>query len=448
MRNEKFDLTNGGIIGKLLLVSLPIMGTQLLQMCYNLTDMFFLGLVGSNAVAASGSAGMYLWLANGLMLVGRMGAQIGVAQALGGRHENRAREYAQNALLLSLTIGFLYFLAAFFLNGRMAAFFQMTDARVEAATARYIFLTSPGVFSLFLSASVAGTFNGSGNSRIPFLLNLLGFAMNVVLDPIFIFVMGWGLSGAAVATTISQISVCALSLFAIKRQGTSPFPLFRFFFRPSLPLIQRILKWSAPVAMESILFTLLTMPIARKVASFGPQATAVYRVGSQVESLSWLIGFGFSAALTSFVGQNFGAEKWDRIHKGFRSTLAAVCLWGIFITVLFLTSGRLLVSAFLHEPELIEMGNSFLRIFAFCQIVGCLEFSSSGALRGIGQTFPPSVVSVVVNAFRVPLVYYLAATDFGLDGVWIGMTSGAVLRGSLIFVCLLLQVKKMPKPVY
>ncbi|MDL2263116.1 MATE family efflux transporter [Synergistaceae bacterium OttesenSCG-928-I11] len=429
---KKYDLTRGGILDRLLLVALPIIGTQLVQMSYNLTDMFLLGRVGSDAVAASGSAGMFIWLSNGLMLLGRMGAEIGVAQSVGRGDVESARRFSQHSLIVALVVGSIYALVCLFFSHDLIGFFRIREAEVAADAARYLSIVAVAMPGAFVNASVVGTFNGSGNSRMPFFINLTGLGLNILLDPIFIFVLGMGVAGAAIATAIAQTCVCVLMLRALIGRRDRPFERYAFFERMQVARVRQILRWSFPICTESVLFTFFSLFTSRFVALFGAGAIAVYRVGSQIESLSWLTCIGFSTAITAFVGQNYGAGEWGRIRDGVRVSFAAVSAWGVMVTLVLAFAGGGLFAFFLPDETLTEMGRTFLRILAFCQILGCLEAASSGSFRGLGKTLPPSLVSIACNGLRVPLSYALSQTALGLNGIWIGMTVGAAMRGVLL----------------
>lgn len=443
-KNAKYDLTRGGILDKLLLVAMPIIGTQLVQMTYNLTDIFMLGRVGSDAVAASGSAGMFIWLSNGLMLLGRMGAEIGVAQNMGRGDAESARRFSQNSLFLAACVGLIYAFVCMFFSHNLIGFFGIREAHVAVDAAGYLSIVAVAMPGMFVNAAVVGTFNGSGNSRTPFFINMTGLFLNIILDPIFIFVLGLGVAGAAIATAIAQTCVCVLMLRALVRRHDRPFEKFIFLERPQVERIARILKWSVPICVESVLFTFFSMFISRSVASFGAGAIAVYRVSSQIESLCWLTCIGFSTAITAFVGQNYGAGEYGRIRSGVRVSYAAVSVWGAMVTVILVFAGGELFAFFLPDPILTEMGRTFLRILSFCQILGCLEAASSGSFRGLGKTLPPSIVSITCNALRVPLAWALSLTPLGLNGIWIGMMLGAAMRGALLTPWFLRTLKKLP----
>ncbi|MCL2703446.1 MAG: MATE family efflux transporter [Defluviitaleaceae bacterium] len=445
---RKYDLTQGGIMRKLLLVAVPIMSTQLLQMSYNLTDMFWLGRLSSDAVAASGTAGMYLWLSMAFLLFGRMGSEIGVSQSMGKNDSAKAQKYAQNAICLAAVLGLGYGLLCIFGSDMLISFFGIREAHVARDAADYLSITGFGIPLAFVSYAITGTFNGSGNSRIPFLAHSVGFITNMALDPLFIFGLDMGVRGAAVATVIANIVCLSLMVLSLKKSKGRPFAEFRFFVKPCRDIMKQIFRWSFPISCESLLFTFLSMIITRIVfiSPFGgADAQSVMRVGSQIESLSWLIGGGFGSAVTAFTGQNFGAGKWPRIHKGRQISVLVMSCWGVAVTLALYFFGRELTGIFLAEEHLRDMGATYLRILAFCQLPMCVEAVSAGILRGMGKTLPPSIISTGSNILRVPLAYALSLTALGLNGIWIGVTVGAVLRGAGMFVWCRIDAAKRPK---
>ena len=431
--DRRTDLTSGGILQKLVFVALPIMGTQLMQMMYNLTDMFWLGRLSSDAVAASGAAGMYLWLGMAPLLFGRMGAEIGVSQNKGRGEMKTAESFARNAWQLSLLLGVAYTLVLLLFSGPLLSVFNIREAHVADDSALYLRVIGLGAPAVYMTSALIGAFIGAGNSRIPFYCNAAGQAANIILDPIFIFTFDMGILGAAIASIITQWGVLALILIAVKKHRDRPFADFRLSLRPEAEKIRQIIRWSLPVSIESALFTLLSMPVTRMVTGFGTEALAVQRVGSQIESLSWLIGGGFGSAVTAFMGQNFGAGKWGRIDRGFRISSATMLVWGFLITVTLFFGGYSLYGLFLPEHELRSMGAVYLKILAACQIVACLEAVGAGLFRGTGRTVPPSVASIAGNAVRAPLCYALSLTPLGLNGIWWGVAVTAALRGIFIY---------------
>ncbi len=446
MKANTYDLTQGGILKKLLLVAVPIMGTQLMQMVYNLTDMFWLGRTPDSvtAVAASGLAGMFLWFGAALMLIGRMGSEIGTAQNLGRGNAIAARSYAENSSRIAIMLGVLYGGILLWLSRPLVALLQVENRTLLDSASAYLRIVAFGIPLINLSAAITGAFNGAGNSRLSFLANSVGLMVNMILDPLMIQGLGWGVRGAAIATVTAQGVVLLLFVWFAKRHPQRPFAHFRVFGRMNWAIVGDITRWSLPIAVESAAFTALAMVVTAMVsASYGEAAVAVQRVGSQLESLSWLIGGGFSSAVTAFVGQNYGARKWERIRQGYRISLLALLTWELLVSAILLFGGRFLFSLFLREPGILDMGATYLRILAASQLFMALEGACAGVFRGIGKTLPPSLCSITSNLLR-PLLCWSFMHWMGLNGLWIGITVSAALRGVLIFVWYTLYERQIP----
>ncbi len=446
-KNDKYNLTEGGILQKLLLVSLPIIGTQVIQMAYNLTDMFWLGRVGSTAVAASSSVGMYMWLSLAFIFFGSRGAEIGVSQNIGRGDRETAQSYGQNAVTLSLLLGLTAGAVFIVFRRGLIGFFQIIDPSVITMAESYLSIIGIGMPFAFVSAAITGIFNGSGNSRLPFIINACGLVTNMILDPVLILRYNQGVRGAAVATIIAQMLCCVLMVIALLKSHSRPFEQFRFLAKPEREKVVQITKWVLPIAVESFLFCFLSMILSRFVASFGSDAMAASRVSSQVESLSWLIGGGYSIALTSFVGQNFGAKKWDRIHRGFRISFGVMVVWGFAITAIMYLGAPFFMELFVPGNRAVaEIGIGYLHILAYSQTLACLEGIAAGSFRGTGRTIPPSVASITVNALRVVAAYFLVThTALGLRGIWWSVAVGGAVRGLWIFLWYVIDKRKNDK---
>ena len=446
-KKDKYSLIEGSIIGKLFFVALPLIGTQIIQMAYNLTDMFWLGRLSSDAVASSGTVGLFLWLSMAFMMFGRMGAEIGVSQNLGGGDVEKARSFAQTSIITAVVLG--VFLAIIYSIGRgpLIGFFGIQEANVEQDAREYLAIVSIGLPFTFLASAISGIFSGAGNTRVSLMINGVGLVLNMSLDPILIFNAGLGISGAAIATVFAQVVAACLSLVAVMRYKNRPFARIGLFKRLDRKIIKQIFKWATPISIESFLFTFLTMIVATLITAYGASAFAASRVGSQIESLNWLIAGGFSSALTSFTGQNFGAGKWLRIRKGFKVSSVLMVCWGAVVSAVLFFGGRFLFTVFIpNNPAVADIGAEYMRILAIIEIPSCLEGVAAGVFRGQGKTIPSSISSGTSNAMRVVLAYILTRfTTLGLTGIWIALSAGAGVRGVWIYIWYLLHSRKTPK---
>jgi putative MATE family efflux protein len=435
-----------GSVGRLLIkFAIPSIIAMLSGALYNIADQIFIGRgVGILGNAATNVALPLVTVCTSVGLLLGIGGASNYSLHLGRGDKDEAGRIVANAITFSAVGGAVICVAARSMLNQILSAFGATE-NIMPYAASYTGITSLGMPFLVMTISGGHLIRADGSPKYAMFCGLVGALLNTALDPIFIFALDMGVRGAAIATAIAQVIVFAMSAAALKLKKDRPFEHFVFFRRASIRLVSSILRWSAPIVVESVLFTFFTMFISRFVAEFGASAIAVYRVGSQIESLCWLIGIGFATAVTAFVGQNYGAGRWDRIRGGLRAAVVFAAIWGALVMLLMTTVGGALFGFFLPDPALMDMGVVFLRILALCQIFGSLESIASGAFRGFGITLPPSFVSVTSNALRVPLAYVLSRSGMGLDGIWIGVTIGASFRGLWVFLWFLKELRSRPK---
>ncbi|HWS01340.1 MAG TPA: MATE family efflux transporter, partial [Prolixibacteraceae bacterium] len=285
------NLTEGPISSQIVRLTLPILGTSFVQMAYNLTDMLWLGRVGSDAVAAVGIASYFTWLGVSLMLIGRIGAEVGVSQSLGAKDKPGAERFAVNAVTLVMVLSLLYGTLTYLFAPKLVAFFHVQNTDVEAAAISYIRIISIGSLLYYANPTFTGIINGTGNSKLPFRINAVGLIANVVLNPVLIFGLGpfpkLGSDGSAIATVISQSIVLVLFMVTIGR-GKSALGKIRLRLELELSFVKKILRLGTPVALHSILFASFAMVLARIIAPWGAMPIAVQSIGAQIEALSWM----------------------------------------------------------------------------------------------------------------------------------------------------------------
>ena len=437
MKSHHVDLLNEAIAPALTRLALPIMATSLVQMLYNLTDMAWIGRLGAGAVTAVGSAGMYTWFSQGFAILARTGGQVKTAHCLGAGENDSAAQYARGALQLGILFAVLYGLVSLFGASRLIGFFKLNSPEVIAQAEWYVRIACGLVIFSYLNAILTGLLTAAGNSRTPFIVNVAGLVFNVVLDPVLIFGIGpfpvLRVTGAAIATVIAQMIVTVM-FFIFAMKDTVLFQYVRYLKKPDLHHMKGIVRIGFPTSVQSMLFTGISMIIARLVAGYGDAAVAVQKVGSQIESISWMTADGFAAAVNSFTSQNHGAGKKRRIYQGYVSALKVVFVWGIFCTLLLICCPAPVFRIFITEKDVIPLGVDYLRILGVSQLFMSLEITTAGAFSGYGKTVPPSVISIVFTALRIPLALILVHTTLALNGIWWSITISSILKGVLLFV--------------
>lgn len=433
--DRKVNLTEGPILKGLAKLAFPIMGTSLIQMAYNLTDMIWIGRVSSNAVAAVGAAGMYLWMANGFATIPRMGAQVKAAHALGAGDEEKARDYARAAFQIGTVLFLLVTLVYVAGNRPLIGFFKLNQESVVQDARAYLVIVGLGMIFSFMNQIFTGIFTALGMSLVTFRSTLIGLGANIVLDPVFIFGVGpipeLGVAGAALATVLAQGIVFAMFLRNAGRTALifSGLGLRRKSSRQDVLDVVRI---GLPVAVQNTIFSSLSMIIARLVAGWGDAPVAVQKVGSQIESISWMMADGFATAVNAFVAQNHGAGKRERIRRGYFTALGLMTAWGIFTSTLLIAFPEFFFRIFISETDILPMGVDYLRILGLSQLFMCLESTSAGAFQGLGKPMSPAVTGVLGNAARIPMAILFSATALGLNGIWWSISISSIAKGTIV----------------
>lgn len=441
---KRVNLLEGNIALSLTKLSLPLMGMSCLQMAYNLTDIFWIGKLGSGPVASVGTGGLLIWLSTGIHTLAQLGGQVYVAQNLGAGNKKDAAKFAHASIFLSTCISIILALIFTIFINPVISIFNLNDETVIKDATSYVMITCGLIFFQLMSKLLTAIITTTGDSRTPFIATTVGLIFNMFLDPMLIFGFGFipalGVVGAAIATVFAQVIVFTfLFIYALKDKHL--FDEIKIKTLPELNKIKQILKLSFPTAMQASLFPLISIFISRMVASFGDGAVAVQRIGSQIESLSWMATDGFAIAVNSFIAQNYGAKNIKRAKSGFYQSLLILSVYGLLVTLLLVFAAEPIFSIFIKEEDIISMGADYLVILGFSQVFLCLEILSSSSMNAFGKTMLPSVVSIIFTAIRIPLAIALIATPLALNGIWLAVSLSTVLKGSLLLLSIILFLK-------
>ena len=442
------DLLNGNILKALVTMALPIVATSFLQMAYNMTDMIWIGRVGSNSVAAVGAAGMFVNLSNGICAFLRVGGQVNVAHSYGAGDREKAARYARNALQMGVILSIIYGLTVCICRKPFIDFFKFTNAEVIKDAEIYLFIMGAFIIFNFINPICTAIITATGNSKTPFKISTVGLIINLILDPVLIFDVGFfpkmGVLGAAIATIFAQFIVCLLYMHYMKKDE-QVFNKMRFIKPLDKDIIASITKIGMPATIQGVMFTGISMTIGRIIASWGETAIAVQKVGIQVESISYMAADGFAAATNSFIAQNYGAKQFDRSKKGYTTALKVMACWGVLTTCVLVFLPAPIFSVFINEADVIPLGVDYLRILGYSQLFMCIEILTSGAFSAYGKTLPPSIVSVVFTSLRISMAIMLGKTALGLNGVWVSISLSSVFKGVILVTLFIIFMKKFDK---
>lgn len=418
---------------KLLKLAFPIIGSYLLHMAYNLTDMIWVGYLGSGAVAAVGSAGFFLHLGWAMASIITVGANVKIAHAVGAKDMKLAGKFSTAGLWGIGSIAILFTSVFLSIPEQFIGFFKMQDPEVNEMATSYLVISALGIIISFVNLLFISIFNAHGKTKISFKASIIGTLVNIVLDPLLIIVFKFGVEGAAVASIIGRSCSLIFFYFAYKKSESINFlGLF-----PSTRRLKTVFEVGTPAAIQRISFSVIYIFLARIIADWGANAIAVQKIGVIIESVTFMIVGGLMQAVTIMVGHSYGAKNLTEVPNIYKAGWRIALAVGTVTTIIFLTLPETLFSIFVPELESIQMGKDYLMILAVSQLFMCLEMMNAGVFNGLGKTKIPAIVSVIFTSLRLPGAYFLGFYTFlSLNGVWWSITGSSILKGVVMYFLL------------
>ncbi|KGI86549.1 multidrug transporter MatE [Exiguobacterium mexicanum] len=430
---KTIDLTTGQVQRVIVALALPLVGSSLLQFTYSLVDMFWVGALGSDAVASIGAASFYIMLGQAIQSLIVVGAGIKVSQAVGRRDQELIQRYVRAGRRMNLGIGLLFVVLLAVLGQTLIGFLNMNAPIVERLAYNYLLVSAPMLVFSFFNLLFARLFSAYGNTTTAMRINATGVTLNMILSPLFIYPLGLGVVGAGLATLVANVV------------------MFGFFWHRARALFDweetvepnrtdyiEILRLGFPMATQRVLFTVISIFLARMIGSYGTEAIAAQRIGLQIESIAYMMIGGLNGAIASYTGQNLGARKVDRVHEGYRVTTRLGVLYTGLITLVFLFVPDVLIGLFVDDPRTIDIGANYLRIIGISLIFASFEMIGNGYFSGLGLPKIPATISIVFTVARIPLALALEPY-LGLDAIWWSIAISSIVKGlvSVLYVRLM-----------
>lgn len=440
-------MTEGPILKTLFRLAVFLTASSMLSTLYNITDMAWIGMLGSKAVAGVGIGGMYVWLSSGVVAMPRIGGQVMCAQSIGEGKPNTARSYEREALTITLILGILFGVVTNVFMNSLISFFMLEDNATLMYARQYMSVTCGLIILPFFNLTLTGLSTARGDSVTPFMANLAGLVLNMILDPLLILGVGFiprlETLGAAFATVFAQlVSLIILGYSYLKRSSRHDHSA-RTHIKRSI-IWKQIIRIGLPASVQNMAYCMISMILTRLVGTFGAGAIATQRVGGQIEALSWNVTDGFASALNSFTAQNYGAGKGHRIRKGYDVSFRLLGSWGVIISLFFIFIPAPIAKIFFHEPDVIATAVDYLRIIGVGEAFLTIEVMTIGALSGLGKTRLCSLITIILTAVRIPLAYTLVYAGLGLSSVWWAMTLTSSAKGALFYIVFKKTSRKIP----
>lgn len=438
---KKFDLTEGKVINVLTALALPIMGSSLLQFTYNLIDMLWVGGLGSDAVASIGSSSFFIGLGYSINSLVVIGTGIKVSHAIGKKNNEEVQKYINSGIVINFVIAIIYGLILIVLGKSFISFLNLNNEVVERGSYYYLAINAPILFFSFFNFLYTRIFSSFGNNGDSLKINAIGMIINIILDPIFIYVFKLGVLGAAVATLIANIVM--FILYRIKSNGILNYNKYVGIDKEK---ILEITKLGFPMAFQRILFTLVNIILAKIIAIFGTNSIAAQKIGLQIESITYMVIGGLNGAIASFTGQNFGANKFKRIKQGYYTALLLGIIYSVIMSIIFIAFKEPIIRLFIREKNTIIIAGAYLQAVAFSQSFSTIEMVSNGFFTGIGMPKIPATISILFTVLRIPMALILMKY-LGINGIWWSIAISSILKGIAAYFMYLIKIRRSYKDV-
>lgn len=429
-------MLNGNLVTALLTLAVPIVLNSCIQTMYNLTDTFWIGKLGTDQMAGitvvSPVQNIILNFGTGITTAG----SILMSQYLGAKEHKQANIMARHIYFCSMSFALICSALCFLLTPGIVSWLGAEGDvfRYGNTYLRIVILDMPFLFTVNMFQSV---YQSQGDTLKPMFLNLAGVLTNMVLDPLLMIACGMGVAGAALATLLSKIPIALIALFFLTRRNRLIYLTYKDFHFEKEKLFS-ILKIGLPTAIGGSTMQFGFLLMTKNVLKYGSIATTAYGIGNKINGLITLPSNAMGSAVATIVGQNFGAQQYDRAEKSYQL--------GRNISVVFLFIGGMILSRpfiatpivdiFSDDPEAIYHAANFLSIMAFCCWTNGIYNSTIGLFQGSGHT----IVTMIVDASRLWvfrfLTLYICETilHLGVWSIWYSVVVSNAISALILYI--------------
>lgn len=428
-----FDLTQGGIISKLLQFSWPLFAANIFQQLYTAVNAIIVGnYLGSEALAAVGVYNPIYNLLLGLFMGVSTGATVVVSQSYGAQDTNRLNHAVHISLILTVITGAAVSILGLVFSPLILRWINTPDEIFDMANS-YSKIMFGGMLMVLMYNILCGVLRGMGDSVKPLLFLIFSNVLNVGLDYYSVVILKAGITGAAYATILAQ-SVAGIGVFIYLLKSQDRYGICLKGLKPDWKIGKELLGIGIPSGLQTSIFSVGYLLQQNLINSFGETVIAAYVVVNRMDQFIMIPMNSFSIAITTFVGQNVGAHKLKRAIQGTREVnLISQGLIMIMTTLLFFAGGSV-VRLFTSEQIVVDTAFRILRTLSFGYVTVNSYVVLSGAVRGVGDTVAPLVASMTCNVFlRVPLAYLLVHFSHDYQSIFISIVIAWTL-GSIFMI--------------
>ncbi len=389
------SIVEGTIWKALLAFFFPILFGTFFQQLYNTIDAVIVGrFVGKEALAAvGGGSAVFVNLIVGFFVGLTSGGGVLISQFYGAKNLSGISRSVHTALALSLVCGLLMSILGVLLAPPMLTLIR-TPADTYGQSVLYLRIFFLGMIPMSVYNMGSGILRAVGDSRTPLIILIAGCGANIVLDLLFVVLLGAGIAGAAAATVICQLITAAITLAVLLRTRDSyRLSLRKIAFTPHI--LAKILRLGFPAGVQSSLYTVSNLIIQTFINSFGTDCAAAWAAYGKLDSIFWMIINAMGIAITTFSGQNYGAGKYARIRKGMWQSLAMAFVFTLAMSSSFYVWVDRLLLMFTTDTAVIAQGAAMLRFLTPFWVTYISIEILSGTIRGAGRSFIPMLITVL-----------------------------------------------------
>jgi putative MATE family efflux protein len=432
------DVTKGSISRNLWFLALPMVLGLLAETLLGLIDMFYVGRLSSEAIAAVSMARLISWMLMILVEGLCIATTAMVARFYGAGEREMANRVANQSIFLGMILSVLLGVIGYYYSEEMLRLVG-AGPEVIAVGLGYMQILFLGTITMFLLLLCDALLRGAGNTVLPMKIFAFTCVLTALIDPLLIFGLGpfprLEVTGAACASVFSRGVGAILVLFLLSRKNS---PVRISLKKPKIEpdLIWRLIKIGVPGTLRLTLWATSDLVLMKVIAMFGTAAIASYGIGLRLESIVFMIGISIAASSATLVGQNLGASKPERAEKSAWTAVGHSSLILGIISILYFLTASPLMSLFTKDAEVIRVGVIYLQVTAVCYIFRGVGQVMGSSLNGAGDTIPPLIVTgISMYLAKIPLAYILSTSmKWGVTGVWVAIVVSYVLYASAMAI--------------
>jgi len=426
------DLTTGKE-GKLIFqFAAPMLLGNVFQQLFSVVDSIVVGnFVGKEALAAVGASFPVIFIMVSMIIGLVMGTTVVISQYFGAQDLVKVKRAIDTMYIYSAVAGIITSIVGIIIAGPLLRLLGLPEDIMPQAV-QYLRIYLSGMVIFFGYNGTSAVLRGLGDSKTPLYFLVVATIANIVLDLLFVAVFKWGVAGAAYATLISNGLAFGLAIYWLnKTHKIIRISIMGLHF--DREVFQHSIRIGLPTGIQQTLVAIGALALMGIVNKFGTNVIAGFSVASRLDSLAMIPAMSFSQALSTFVGQNIGANKPERIRAGLIATLKMSGIVTIFTSVFIIFSGHLLMSLFTKDTEVIRIGDQYLTIVSAFYILFTLMFIYAGVMRGAGDTLIPMFFSLLsLWIIRIPMAWYLSL-EIGAIGIWWAIPAGWLIGLALSY---------------